>query len=100
MYNDYDELIRDVSIFIKDYIESINTSGSNSIYISNLIREIENNFSSVSYLKFVSFNDYSSDIQTIENKTVDLSTLSVTDRKDYVPEYLTLALDDVNIELI
>lgn len=98
--NDYDELVRDLSIFIKDYIESINSSGTNSIYISNLIREIENNFDSVSYLKFVSFNNYSSAIQVIENTTVDLASLSIEDRKHYVPEYLTLSLDDVNIELI
>lgn len=98
--SDYDELVRDLSIFIKDYVESINNSGTNSIYISNLIREIENNFDSVSHLKFVSFNDYNCDIQSIENTTVDLSKLTIEQRKAYVPEYLTLALTDVNIELI
>ena len=98
--NDYDEMVRDISIFIKDYVESINTTGTNSIFISNLIREIENNFSTVAYLKFVSINDYNCDIQSIENMTVDLTALTIEQRKNYVPEYLTLALSDVNIELI
>ena len=65
-----------------------------------MIQSIENKFSAVKYLKFVGINNYDSDIQVIENKTVDLSTLSKEDRIQYVPEYLTIRLDDIILEII
>lgn len=95
-----EDLIRDLKIFIKDYIESINENGTNSIYISNMIQSIENKFSAVKYLKFVGINEYDSDVQVIENKTVDLTTLSKEDRIRYVPEYLTIRLEDIILEII
>lgn len=95
-----EELIRDIKIFIKDYIENINENGTNSIYISNLIRELENNFTDINYLKFIGINNYNSMVQSIENMTVNLTELSKVERMAYVPEYLTLSLDDIEIELI
>lgn len=94
-----EELTRDVKIFIKDYIENINDNGTNTFYISNLIKELENNFSSIEYLKFTGINSYPTDIQAIINTTTDLDTLTKEDRITYVPEYLTLHLDDINIEI-
>ena len=95
-----EDLVRDIKIFIKEYIETINENGTNSIYISNLITELENNFSDINYLKFIGINDYDSLVQSIENMTTDLNELSKSQRIAYVPEYLTLSLDDINIELI
>ena len=95
-----EDIKRDIQIFIKEYIETINENGTNSIYISNLITELENNFSDINYLKFIGINDYDSLVQSIENMTTDLSELSKSQRLSYVPEYLTLSLDDINIELI
>lgn len=94
-----DDLIRDVKIFIKDYIENINDSGTNTFYVSNLITELETNFKEIEYLKFMGINDYSTDIQAIVNLTTDLDTLTKSERINYVPEYLTLNLDDVIIEI-
>jgi len=93
-------LIRDLRIFIKEYIEGINNKGYNAIYISNLIGEIRNNFKDVEYLQFININAYDSSIQVIQNIGVDLNTLSKLDRRNYVPEYLTIGLDDINIEII
>jgi hypothetical protein len=95
-----EEFIRDLKIYIKNYIESINDNGSNSIYISNLIQSLENDFPSLSYMKFVGINNEDPDVQVIENTTVDLSALSKEDRMNYVPEYLTISVDDIKIDII
>ncbi len=94
------ELIRDIKIYIKNYIESINNEGTNSIYISNLIQSLENDFEEIKYMKWVRFNEYDPSYQVIENKTTDLSTLNKDDRLNYTPEYLTISYDDINIEII
>ena len=94
------ELERDIKIFIKEYIENINNSGTNTFYISNLITELETNFSNIEYLKFTGINDYSTDVQAIINNTTDLNTLTKVDRISYVPEYLTVNLDNVHIDIV
>lgn len=106
-----DILVRDIKIFIKQYIESINDSNTNAIYVSNLIKSIENQFDAVKYIKFgrkihdkyigiIGISEYGIETQTIENHTANLSELSYQERRDYVPEYLTIDLDDVDISLI
>lgn len=94
------EFVDDVKLFIKEYIEGINEAGTNSIYISNLIKALENNFNSINYLKFCGINDYPTEVQAIENNTVDLDTLTKEQRVNYVPEYLTLSKDDIIIDII
>lgn len=96
---DETEFVRDIKLFIKNYIENINISGTNTIYISNLIRQLENNFNKIEYLKFVGINNYNTDMQSIINTTVDLNSLTKSDRINYIPEYLTIKLDDINIEI-
>jgi hypothetical protein len=95
-----EEFIRDLKLYIKDYIENINDNGTNSIYISNLIQSLENNFPDLSYMKFVAINGYPSEVQVIDNKTIDLNTLSKEDRINYVPEYLTISIEDIRIDII
>lgn len=94
------ELEKDIKIFIKEYIENINDSGSNTFYVSNLIRALENNFSSIEYLKFTGINDYSTDVQAIINITKDLNVLTKEERICYIPEYLTLKLEDISIQIV
>lgn len=94
------ELIRDLKIFIKDYIENINSKGYNAIYVSNLMREIENTFPSVQYMKFIKINEYDSSVQAIINKGVQIELMTKEERREYVPEYLTISLSDIDIEII
>lgn len=94
------EFVQDVKLFIKEYIEGINEDGTNSIYISNLIKALENNFTSIDYLKFCGINNYPTEVQAIENPTIDLDILTKEQRVNYVPEYLTLAMDDIIIDII
>lgn len=95
-----DDVIRDVKIYIKNYIESINAKGYNSIYISNLIQGIENEFTDVKYLKFVQINSYDSSVQVIENIGADMDSLTMSQLQNYVPEYLTLSLNDIIIDIL
>lgn len=95
-----EELAGSVRRYIKEYIEQINEKGTNAIYISTLIQQLHNNFSDIKYLKFVKINNFPSNIQIIENKSVDINSLSSLEKQRYVPEYLTLREEDVKIEII
>lgn len=105
---DVDELFRDIRMYIKRYIEdanknkdeNINIQGYNPIYISNLIQELENEIPEMNYMIFRSLNGYPSHIQVIENKTKDLKELTSDERRSYVPEYLTIGIDDIRIDLL
>lgn len=87
----------DLTKYIKSFIENINSDGNNSLYISNLIRAIENNFPTIHHLKFLGINDYSTDYQTITSRVTDMSTLSKEDRMVYVPEVLVVNDDCVHL---
>lgn len=102
-------LIPKVRAFIKDYVENINTSidesigqkGYNAIYISNLIREIEVNFSEgIKYLRFIKINNYDSSVQVIQNRSKTFDEMTKEERAYYVPEYLTISEDDISIDII
>ena len=76
--------------FIKEYVESINNEGTNDLYISNLIREIENNLAFVHHLKFQGINDYDTSYQAIKNRAISLVDLSKEERRHFVPDLLTV----------
>lgn len=103
-----DDLIRDIRLVIKNYIESINEAGGNAVYVSNIIQLIENQFSAVRYMKFGGIHKfegssteiYPLDTQTIENVTVDLDSLSSEERRNYVPEFLNISVEDIDIVII
>ena len=95
----------DIKQFIKDYIEQINTDGTNSFYNSNLIRSLENNFSYIHHIKFIGINDYKdgndydTKYQSIKNVTVDLDVLTKEERIRYVPEILVANINNIHITL-
>jgi hypothetical protein len=94
------ELVQNMKMFIKEYFENINKEKNEGIFISNLIQELENTFSGIRYLKFVSINGYSNDCQSIENVAVDVTNLNKEDRITFVPEYLNIELEDIIIDLL
>lgn len=95
-----EQLVRDMKMFIKEYFESVNKENNEGIFISNLIQELENTFSGIRYLKFVSINGYDNDYQSIENSAIDIALLEKKDRIVFVPEYLNIELDDIIIDII
>lgn len=95
---DEQTLIRDLKLYIRDYIEAVNSStGSNDLYVSNLIKAIETNFTKVHHLRFLGINAYDSDYQTIINRTSNLNDLTKEERRKFVPEILVVRLNDIEI---
>lgn len=93
------EIRKNLKTFIKEFIERVNSSGNNDLFISNLIREIETNFASVHHLKFMGINDYDTDYQTISVKTTNLNDLTKEERRQYVPEILVADLDNIILSI-
>lgn len=97
---DVESAVRDIKIFIKEFIQSINDNGSNAIYISNLIKTLENTFPTINFLIFNQINDYDSSVQILKNKTTDINLMTKEERISYIPEYLTISDEDIIIDLI
>lgn len=105
---DTERLFAEIKEFTKKYVEDINnhkdsnisTLGFNSIYLSNLIQDLENEFAHLHFMTFPEINDYGNTIQYIENQTINPETMTITERRQYVPEYLTIRLEDIVIDLI
>ena len=93
------EIRKQLKSFIKDFIEKVNDSGSNDLFISNLIREIETNFASIHHLKFLGINDYDTDYQTISLRMTDLNELTKEERREYVPEMLVVDKDNIMLSI-
>ena len=90
---------KDIKTFIKNYIENVNTDGTNELYISNLIREMENNFAYIDHLKFKGINDYSTDYQTIKNITKNINDLNKDERYKYIPEMLVCNTENITLTI-
>jgi hypothetical protein len=98
-----EQLITQIRIFVKTYIESnLNMSGTstNNIYISNIIRKIEEDYADVVYTKFDGINDYDTTIQVVSNNTVNYITLTADEKRAFVPEYLNVKLNDITIAIL
>lgn len=90
--------LSEVKLFIKEDIEKINSRGLNNLYISNLMRKLENTFDYINHIRFVRINNYSSDTQTVKNLYADLDDMTdKEERRLYVPEILTVDIDNIII---
>ena len=79
--------------YIIEYIESDKVSLINapSLYISNLIQSIINDFESVAYVTFKGLNSYQENVQKFESEITDINVLEGSfATNDVVPEYLTV----------
>lgn len=94
---DMSTVIPEIKQFIKEKIETISDNGTNIIHISNLMREIEHNFSYVDHIRFRGFNDYDTKYQSIILKHTDIDDMEKEARRKYVPELLVIDSDDIII---
>lgn len=97
---DETKLVPNIKSMIKTYVEGINKDGYNGIYISNLIKHLESNIADISYLKFICINEYDSMVQVIDNNSLNIATASRQELKGYVPEFLTIDIDNIIVEII
>lgn len=94
---DIETAIPEVKLFIKRDVEMLNNKGMNNVYISNLIRKIESNFSYVDHIRFVTINQYDSDYQTVRSYYEDINDMKVEERRTYIPEFMTINTEDITI---
>ena len=83
-------LVNEIKKFIVQFVEDTNKAETNYIYVSNLIRSLEQEFKEIVYIEFLGFNDYGPSEQIIENNFTDLSDLTKEQVINYVPEYLNI----------
>ena len=92
------EASAEVKDFIKSSVETLNERRMNSLYISNLMRKIEQSFSYVDHIRFNHINRYDTEYQAVKNYAVDLDTeLTAEERREYVPEFLVIDLEDIHL---
>ena len=76
--------------FVKEQIESVNSTGTNqSIYIMNIIHNIKSNFSEIGYVEYYGFDEYSYEVQKIE--PIANSELSDELLTNYIPEFINIS---------
>ena len=85
----------ELKLYIKDYIETINDDGSNDLYISNLITDLENHFSYVHHLYFRGINSYDTTYQAIINRKISLENLTKEERRGFVPDILVVNTNNI-----
>ena len=84
------DLINEIKNYIVTFIETTNTEEKGFLYMSNLTRSLEQNFSEINYIEFVGFNDYDSSYQIIESTEINFSEMTQEQVINYVPEYLNI----------
>ena len=89
----------ELKAYIKKYIESINDTGTNDLFISNLIRCIENDCPYVHHLEFKGINNYTVDYQAIRNTAISLENLSKEERRHFVPEILVVNTNNIFLSI-
>ena len=77
--------------FVKEYIESINSTSNNtqSIFILSLTNAVYENFPEVGHCEYFGFNDFNEDTQKIV--PVEQSEMSEDLIANYIPEFINIA---------
>ena len=90
---DTETLVEDIKEFILDYVRGeFDSTGNNSIYISNLIRKLEVHFADkLEYIIYRGINDYDLSVQKLEPDVNDDNIATFySSMEDYVPEYINV----------
>ena len=88
---DIENLLKDVKEYILEYLRTgFDNQGNNSLYISNLIRSIEDSYrDKIEYLIYRGIDNYELNIQKIEPKITPANIQEYySTMLDYVPEYV------------
>jgi hypothetical protein len=82
--------ITDIKKYITQFVEETNNSDSNFLYMSNLMRHLEEQFPDILYMQFVGFNDYDATYQIIEDNFEGIQSLRKEQVINFIPEYLNV----------
>jgi hypothetical protein len=90
---DAEDMTKRLKEYIKKYIESreISLVSSPSLYVSNLIAGIKDNFPSIKFIKFNGINKYGPGMQTLESLVNETNVIQgVIETSKVIPEYLNV----------
>lgn len=89
---DLEDLKYKIQMYVTKYVENLNLEDPTSynIYISNLIRFLERDFTRIKYLEFLGINKTGPETQVIEFKEIPFDELEYDVIDDNVPEYLNV----------
>lgn len=77
--------------------ESLNTSDNSDLHMSELIHNIMSDIPNVRYLRFVGFNDYDANKQSIFVKYTNIADLDTDDLMIHVPEMIRVDADSIEL---
>lgn len=93
----YTQTLSSVINEIKTFFESLNSNDFTDIHASDLIHAIIENQPNVRYIRFLGFNDYDANKDSIFVKYTDISDLKENSLQPYVPEMIRV--DENSIEI-
>lgn len=94
----YNQTVQAVINEIKLFFESLSSGTTTDVHVSDLIHAIKQNQPNVNYIRFLGFNDYDANKQSIFVKYEDISELKEDELAPHVPEIIRV--DDNSIEII
>lgn len=94
----YTQTVDSVVNEIKSFFESLNNGDLVDIHVSDLIHIIKDNQPNVHYIRFLGFNNYDANKQSIFVKFRDISELKEDQLQPHVPEMIRV--DSSSIEII
>lgn len=93
----YTQTVEAVVNEIKTFFDSLNSGERTDVHISDLIHVIIENQPNVRYIRFVGFNDYDANKQSIFVKYSNISDLKKDQLQPHVPEMIRVDADSIEI---
>jgi hypothetical protein len=87
------ELDTEIKNYIVNFVETVNDKGG-LLSISNIIKELENNFDEIQYIEFKDINGVNQ--QKIRNLYSDFNAFTTEQLINYVPEHLNISFETTN----
>lgn len=93
----YNQTVEAVINEIKLFFESLNAGTTTDVHVSDLIHAIICNHPNVNYIRFLGFNNYDANKQSIFVKYTDISELKEDQLQPHVPEMIRVDANSIEI---
>lgn len=93
----YTQTADEVKKEIISFFDKLNNGDSMDVHVSNIIRNIESNHSNVKYIRFLGFNSYDANKQSIFIKFNEINKLNKDKLQTHVPELIRVNNDSIFI---
>ena len=93
----YTQTVSEIINYIQQFFESLNSGDTTDIHASDIINVIMRNIPNVKYVRFLGFNNYDANKQSIFVKYSDISELDENQLAARVPEIIRADSDSIEI---